>query len=125
ITPPSDANFALTVTATTQDGTSALSTTQTMQVIVAPLAPTLTISGTAQEGQTLTASAVSTDGDVTIGYQWQSSSDGQTWTNIPGATGSTYTARESDERLLLRISATATDSEGNSTFATSAPTAAV
>jgi uncharacterized protein YcsI (UPF0317 family) len=125
ITPPSAANFALTVTATTQDGTSFLATTQTMQVIVAPLVPALIISGTAQEGQALAASAVTSDGDVTIGYQWQSSSDGQTWSNISGSTGSTYTAQENDEGLFLRVSATATDAEGNSTSATSAATAAV
>jgi len=125
ITPASDANFALTVTATTQHGTSFDSTTQTMQVVVAPLAPTVTVSGSAQEGQTLTASAVTTDGNVTIGYQWQSSSDGQTWNNLSGATSSTYTGREGDEGLFLRVSATATDSEGNSTSATSAATAVV
>jgi hypothetical protein len=125
ITPANDANFALTVTATAQDGTSATSTAQTIQVTVAPLTPTLTISGTAQEGQTLTANAVTTDADVTIAYQWQSSSDGQTWVNISGATGSTYAVAEGDEALQLRVTASATDSEGNSTSATSAATAAV
>jgi uncharacterized protein YcsI (UPF0317 family) len=125
ITPASDANFALTVTATTQDGASVASTSATAQVTVGPLAPTVTVSGTAQEGQTLTAVASTGDGDVTLGYQWQSSSDGQTWSNISGATGSTYTAQESDEGFFLRVSATATDSQGNSTSAASTATSAV
>src|SRR5262249_4283120 len=97
VTPSSDANFALTVTATAQDGTSPTSTAQTIQVTVLPFAPTVTISGAAQEGQTLTANAVTSDGDVTIAYQWQRSSDGQTWTNISGATSATYAVAEADE----------------------------
>jgi hypothetical protein len=125
ITPASDANFALAVTATAQDGTSSATATATAPVTVAPLAPTVTISGTAQEGQTLTAAASTGDGDVTLGYQWQSSSDGQTWSNISGAAGSTYTAQESDEGFFLRVAVTATDSQGNSTAAASAATAAV
>jgi Ca2+-binding RTX toxin-like protein len=125
ITPASDANFTLSVTATARDGSSVNTTSATAQITVAPLAPILTINGTAQEGQTLTASAQTSDADVTIGYQWQSSSGGQTWTNISGATGTIYTVQETNEGLQLRVTGTATDAEGNSTTATSAASAAV
>ena len=118
-------SFALNVTATAQDGTSSASTTQTIQVAVASLALALTISGTAQEGQTLTANAQVTGSGVTTVYQWQSSSDGQSWSNISGATASTYTVAEADEALQIRVAGTATDSEGNSAAVTSAPTIAV
>ena len=30
-------------------------------------------------------------------YQWQRSADGATWTNIPGATGTSYTLAVADE----------------------------
>jgi Ca2+-binding RTX toxin-like protein len=125
ITPASDANFTLAVTATAQDGSSRATATANVQVTVAPLAPTLTISGTAQEGQTLTATAQTSDADVTIAYQWQSSSNGLSWTDISGATAATYSVVEANEGSQLRVTATATDSEGNATAATSAATAAV
>ena len=64
---------------------------------------------------------------VISGYQWQSSSDGgTTWTNIAGATASTYTPVEADETHLLRVVETATDSgTAQSGTSTSAATAAV
>ena len=44
------------------------------------------------------------DGDEAITYQWQSSSDGgQTWSNIAGATASTYQVGEADEGHQLQI----------------------
>ena len=42
--------------------------------------------------QTATFTATATSDDIPITYQWQISTDGGvTWTNIPGATSSTYT----------------------------------
>ena len=59
--------------------------------------------GTAQEGQTLTAS----DSDTSATFQWQSLVNG-TWTSISGATGSTYKVAEGDENNVLRVEATGT-----------------
>ena len=69
------------------------------------------ISGTAQEGSVLTAvNGTTNDPSAVIsGYQWQSSSDGTTWTNIGGATKQAYTPVEADETHLLRVVETATD----------------
>src|SRR5207237_5169260 len=55
---------------------------------VLDVAPTLSvsISGSAVEGQTLTATPVQSSDEVeTVLYQWQSSVDGSTWSDISGA----------------------------------------
>src|SRR5205823_1329144 len=84
---------------------------------------------TAKEGSALTAvNGTLNDSDASVtGYQWQSSSNGGTsWTNIAGATSSTYTPAESDESHLLRVVETASDSDGGPpTTSTSAATTAV
>src|SRR5438094_27140 len=69
----------------------------------------VTVSGTAQEGQTLTANP---SGAVT-GYQWQSLIGG-TWTNISGATSSTYVVREADEGNQLRVHVTSSGGSADS-----------
>src|SRR5205823_3303480 len=58
------------------------------------------ISGTAQEGQTLSAvNGTLNDSDASVtGYQW--TRDG---VNISGATASTYTVAEADEGHVLRV----------------------
>ncbi len=92
--------------------------------------PTLTnpvISGTPQEGVTLTASAaVADDPSATIVYQWQENF-GSGYVNIAGATGTgptflSYTPVEADEGATLRIVATSTDTNGLGTTATSIAT---
>ena len=127
IKPANDTNFTLTVAATEKDGEGNLSTTTTSTeaVTVNPLTPTVTISGTAQESQTLTAHVTTTDTNITTAYQWQSSSDGTTWSNITGATNSTYVIQETDEKNYFRVIATETDPEHNSTSGTSPATSAV
>jgi hypothetical protein len=86
----------------------------------------VSVTGTAREGQTLTANAhVTTDADGGItAYQWQGLI-GTTWTNITNATNSTYTTTETDENHKLRVMATFTDDTGQSVSAASTPTAAV
>ena len=117
----------LRVTATFTDDTgqsvSALSSATTA---VTDITPTLsvTISGSAQEGKTLTANAVANDADAVVTYQWQSHI-GSTWTNISGATASTYVVTEANEGTQLRVIATSTDSDGSGTTATSAATGLV
>ena len=77
---------------------------------VAPVndgAATFTVSGTAQVGQVLTVakSADDPDGNGTFTYQWQSSTDGSTWSNIgTNATTYTLTALEQSKQLRVQVS---------------------
>jgi hypothetical protein len=63
---------------------------------VVPLA--ISVSGTPQEGQVLTATVNNTKATI----DWQRSPDGTTWTNIPNAHGTTYTLAEADENDQVR-----------------------
>ena len=90
--------------------------------IVAP-----TISGTARDGQTLTASTGSWAGSEPISYvyQWQScNGKGEACTNIPGASGSSYMLTSSNVDSTLDVVVTASNSV-DSTTATSQATAVV
>src|SRR5262249_46904686 len=128
-----DEGFQIRVVATLSDSGTTVAATSDATASVTDIAPTLsvTISGAAQEGQSLTALPVANDSDVSFAYQWQSSSDhGTTWGDISGATGKFYLVTESDETHLLRVVVTSTDSDSNQgvnggTTATSAATAAV
>ena len=92
----------------------------------APTVTTPTITGTAQEGQTLTASAAAGQADNTVGYQWmENNGAGGAYQNIAGATGSTYVEQEADEGFNIDVVATATNDNGLQVSATSAATAAV
>lgn len=68
---------------------------------------TATISGRVAKGQTLTATVQGEDGAVSaddVTYQWQASADGgTTWTNISGATNSTYTLTENEFLNHIRV----------------------
>ena len=71
---------------------------------------TVTISGTEKVGETLTASAKDTDGDETgagVTYQWQraSSRKGE-YSDIDGATESTYVLTDDDFDMYVRVVAT-------------------
>ena len=83
---------------------------------------TVTISGTAQENQVLTASNTLTDADGlgAIGYQWQR--DG---VNVAGATGTTYTLGNADVGHTIDVVASYTDGHGTAESKTSAATAMV
>jgi len=84
-----------------------------------------TITGTAQENQTLTASSGTwTNSPVSYAYQWQSD-DGSGWVDIVGATASTYTVVAGDVGDTIRVSVVATNLDGSSTPVSSAPTSAV
>ena len=85
------------------------------------------ITGTAQQGQTLTAETSTNDPNATISYQWQESNDGgQNWTAIAGATNSTYTPQTTDVGETIEVVATASDPlSQQSVTATSASTGAV
>ena len=83
------------------------------------------ITGTAREGETLTASRTGisdVDGldNAAFSYQWVADSS-----DIPGATGSTYTLVSADVGKAIRVRAGFTDDAGNDETLTSAATDAV
>ncbi|MGA2925072.1 MAG: hypothetical protein ABSG43_03610, partial [Solirubrobacteraceae bacterium] len=110
--------------------TAIASTGATTTVTSAPVGPvtngtpaansTPTITGTAADGDILTAQQSFSGNPYTYAYQWQRQTAGShTWTNITAATASTYTATKTDEGAEIRFTVTATNSFG-STQATSA-----
>ena len=79
------------------------STTSAATAAVLDAAPTITtpvITGTVQEGQTLTASASPGKSDNPVTYAWYSSADN--YTN-PIGTGSTYLVQEGDETHTIEV----------------------
>ena len=82
----------------------------------------MTIGGTAQENQVLTASNTLADADGlgAISYQWQR--DG---VNVVGATGTTYTLGNADVGHTIDVVAKYTDGHGTPKRVTSAATSAV
>ena len=84
------------------------------------------ITGTATEGDTLTTSTGTWTGSPTsYSYQWQTSSTGTGgWSNISGATSSSYTIQSGDVGNYLSVAVTATNTNG-STTADSASTSQV
>ena len=84
-----------------------------------------TISGTAQVGQTLTASTsdiADANGLTNVSYNYQWLADD---TDISGATSSTYTLQSSDNGKVIKVRVTFTDDAGNEESLTSEGTAAV
>ena len=87
------------------------------------------IGGTARVGETLSADVSGiTDSDglsgATFSYQWVAN-DGNTDTDIAGATDSTYTLAASDEGKTIKVRVTFTDDAGFGETLSSAVTAAV
>ena len=114
---------AFTIVADTISVQNGASTTPTPPVNTSPPI----ISGTPQDGQTLTASTGSWSGTqpITYGFQWQRcDSGGANCVVIAGATGPTYLATSVDVGRTLRVVVTATNSAG-SAGATSAATTVV
>jgi hypothetical protein len=85
-----------------------------------------TISGTAKEGSTLTASTGTwTNSPTSFAYQWQRcASDGTGCGDVNGATDETYTPTSGDVSHTARVVVTATNADGKAT-ASSEPSAIV
>jgi hypothetical protein len=85
-----------------------------------------TVTGTAQQGQTLTATPGTwSAADATLAYQWQRcDAAGANCVAVPGATTSTYAVTAADAGTTLRVVVTATNRFGTAT-ATSVQTAVV
>jgi hypothetical protein len=85
-----------------------------------------TITGTAEEGQTLTGNRGEWSGTVSeFSYFWmRCNKNGNECVNISNATRSTYTVRHADIGNTLRFKVRAQNADGR-TFASSAPTAVV
>ena len=105
-------------TATNDNGATISATSAATSAVLdaAPTITTPTISGTAQEGQTLTASASSGQSDNPVSYAWYSSADG--YTTAIGS-GATYLVKEGDEGFTIEVKATATNDNGVTVSATS------
>jgi hypothetical protein len=86
-----------------------------------------TISGTAQQGQTLTASPGTWSNNPTgYTYQWERcSSTGTNCVDIAGATATTYRAGGADVGSTLIVQVVAANAGGNSAPASSVPTSLV
>jgi Bacterial Ig-like domain len=114
----------ITATATDAAGNVSAASSAVNLTISAPTltSETVTISGTAEEGQKLTANVTVDDPNATIGYQWQYENS-STWTNIAGATASTFTVSVPQEGEMLRVVATAADGATTLSATSSATTA--
>jgi hypothetical protein len=120
------------VTATNGDGTAAALSEAT--AVVTDGAPTNTaeprITGTATQGQTLSATSGSWTGSPTFAYRWVRCGsdggrpDGSNCSPVDAATSATYTLTSSDVGRRMRIRVTATNASG-STTAASNPTSTV
>ena len=117
---------AVTAINTGGDSTPATSAPTGTVIALAPVNTGVpTISGTAQQGLTLTAGTGTwTNTPTSYAYQWESCS-GTTCTAISGATGSTYVVASTDVTKTIEVEVTATNTGGTSAPATSLPTATV
>ncbi|MBK9327636.1 MAG: putative Ig domain-containing protein [Hydrogenophilales bacterium] len=109
------------------DGTQWLATNISQMLANSPPTGSVTLSGTAAQGQVLTAGNTLADADGlgSIGYQWQTSADGTTWGNLAGATGASFTLAEAQVGEQVRVVASYTDGQGRAEAVASAASAAV
>ena len=116
------------MTATNAGGSSSASSAATAVVSMSGPSNTTApaISGTAQEGRTLSTSSGGWSGSPTAyGYQWEDcNSSGGGCVGISGATGSSYTLTSGDVGSTIRSVVTATNAGGSSS-ASSAATSVV
>ena len=116
--------ITVTVTATNVDGAASATSLGTAAVLDVPANTVLpSISGTAQDGQTLTAAnGTWTGGSLVYTYQWNAGLAGDE--PISGATDSTYLVTADEVGDVITVTVTATNAAGSDS-ATSAATATV
>jgi hypothetical protein len=107
-----DVGYTITVTATRADSTATSAPTAT--VILPSLTGTVSITGTTQVGQTLTANTGSLGGTGTISYQWRRGT-----TNI-GTNNSTYTLVSADASYTINVVVTRAGYSGSVTSSATA-----
>jgi hypothetical protein len=114
------ASITCTVTATNTDGSVNATSNAVGPVLDVPantVAPTIT--GTAQEGQTLTAvNGTWTGGSIVYTYQWNAGVAGAT--PISGATSGTYLVTAGEVGDIITVDVTATNAAGTDTVTTAA-----
>ncbi len=125
-----DVGSTIRVIVTASNGYGSASATSGQTAVVAGLPPSNTslptISGTAKQGQTLTASNGSwSNSPTSYAYQWRRcDSSGGNCANISAASSSTYLLRAADVGSTIRVIVTASNAYGSAS-ATSAQTVAV
>ena len=94
----------------------------TLVVTAPPTIGSANISGYAYSGQELTATAGSLGGGAVSSttYQWKSSTDNSTFTNISGATNSTYLLTSSEVNKYIKVLITVSNSAGSNSATSSA-----
>ena len=114
------ASFTFKVSDGTHESASAYTMTVNVTAVNDPATGAPTISGTAWQGETLTASTagiadVEGRSNATYSYQWiRVDADGTSnATDIAGATSSTYTAVAADVGKKLKVKVSYTDNEGS------------
>ena len=130
ITPTANYNGAVSLSYNVIDGNGgSIAASQSYSLAAVNDAPTgsVDVSGTIAQNQILTASNTLADADGlgAISYQWQSSSDGTTWTNITGATASTFSLTAAEVGKQVRVNASYIDGQGTAENVNSSATAAV
>ena len=118
------ATIRVVVTAANVDGSVSDSSAASGQVTHSLPSDTVapSITGTAGSGDTLTGAHGTWGGaGTTLSGQWQrSTNNGSSWTNISGATGSTYKLTVDDEGDRIRYQVTGTNPDGHVTASSSA-----
>jgi Ca2+-binding RTX toxin-like protein len=92
-----------------------------------PTTGTVALAGEAAQNQTLAAASTLTDLDglVGLGYQWQSSIDGSSWSDIDGAIAGSFSLTEAEVGRQVRVVASYADREGKIGSVASAATPAI
>ena len=120
--------IVVVVSATNAGGSASSASAPTSVVTGAPPSDTAApaITGTAQQGQVLSASnGTWTNSPTSYAYQWQDcNSSGSSCSNISAATSSSFTLRSADVSHTIDVVVTATNG-GGSTPSTSSPTPVV
>ena len=117
----------LLITVVNPDATVSAATPATATVSASAPANTAApaVSGPPQRGLTLVSAQGTWNGiGNTYAFQWQRSPDGSTWTNIAGATNSSYQVAVADEGGVVRVLVTASNAD-DTVSAASPPTTTV